>query len=498
MIFTEFRFFLFFAVIFALYWALQSNHWRKVWILACSYLFYGAWDWRFLSLIVASTLVDYLVGLKLGVSVGESPSASPASESAAASWGRRQWLMLSLGVNLGTLAFFKYANFFADSAVGFFGWLGLPVNSVTLSIVLPVGISFYTFQTLSYSIDVYKGNLQPQKSLLDFATFVTFFPQLVAGPIVRASDFLPQLETSRRFKQVNMRACLVLFMVGFFKKACVSDNLAPIVDQYFTAPETYTVLSSWIGVLSYTTQIYCDFSGYTDMAIACAGFLGYELCVNFNFPYFSTSITDFWRRWHISLSTWLKDYLYIPLGGNRGSQWFMYRNLMLTMVLGGLWHGAAWTFVLWGALHGGALIVQKEWSKWVARPAPRSDLVARSGQKSGQKSGRSLTHLWAIPITFYWVCITWIFFRADSFATAITVIRAFVGGRSLGTQQLNTGILSILAVLALLHWLTAQQVWTKALAQLPAQLFAVGYGFAAAILLTLMPIGYSAFIYFQF
>ncbi|MEL7520851.1 MAG: MBOAT family O-acyltransferase, partial [Cyanobacteria bacterium J06553_1] len=307
MIFTEFRFFIFFAVVFGVYWALRSNGWRKAWILACSYAFYGAWDWRFLSLIIGSTLVDYVVGLNL-VKCDDSSKVNSSK-------AKRSWLALSLCVNLGALAFFKYANFFADSAVGFFSWMGLPVNSVTLGIVLPVGISFYTFQTLSYSLDIYAGQLQPKKNLLDLATFVAFFPQLVAGPIVRAADFLPQLEIARSFDQVNVRACLTLFMVGFFKKACVSDNLAPIVDKYFAAPDTFDAISSWIGVLSYTVQIYCDFSGYSDMAIACAGLLGYELCVNFNFPYFASSITDFWRRWHISLSTWLKDYLYIPVGG---------------------------------------------------------------------------------------------------------------------------------------------------------------------------------------
>ncbi|MEN8445884.1 MAG: MBOAT family O-acyltransferase, partial [Cyanobacteria bacterium J06555_13] len=365
MIFTELRFLLFFAVVFGIYWSLQRNGWRKAWILLCSYAFYGAWDWRFLSLIIGSTLVDYIVGLQLG-----KEETAPGI--------RRRWLMLSLVVNLGALAFFKYANFFATSAVGFFGWLGVPVNSVTLNVVLPVGISFYTFQTLSYSLDIYARRLAPRKSLLDLATFVAFFPQLVAGPIVRASDFLPQLERSRTFSQINVRACLTLFLTGFFKKACVSDNLAPIVDRFFADPASFDALSAWIGVFSYTTQIYCDFSGYSDMAIACAGLLGYELCINFNFPYFASSVTDFWRRWHISLSTWLKDYLYIPLGGNRGGQLFTYRNLLITMVLGGLWHGAAWTFVVWGALHGGALVVHREWRRFAADRFSRRHVLGRS------------------------------------------------------------------------------------------------------------------------
>ena len=486
MIFTEFRFFLFFGLVFGVYWALRNNGWRKSWILLCSYAFYGAWDWRFLSLIIGSTLVDYVVGLNLIKTDSQRV--------------RRGWLMLSLLVNLGALAFFKYAGFFAESAVGFFGWLGLPVNSVTLSIVLPVGISFYTFQTLSYSLDIYAGKLEPKKSLLDLATFVAFFPQLVAGPIVRAADFLPQLDVARSFSQVNVRACLTLFMVGFFKKACVSDNLAPIVDRYFAEPGAFDALSGWIGVLSYTVQIYCDFSGYSDMAIACAGLLGYELCENFNFPYFASSITDFWRRWHISLSTWLKDYLYIPLGGNRGGQLFTYRNLLLTMVLGGLWHGAAWTFVVWGALHGGALIAHKEWSKWMKqRPAFDGDIRTQSVatlKRKPQMPQWAQILSWAL--TFYWVCITWVFFRADSFASAMTVLRSFVLFESLGAQQISAGVLAFLAALLALHWLTMKKVWTGAIAQLPTQLFAVGYGFAAAIILTLVPVGYTAFIYFQF
>ena len=470
MIFTEFRFLIFFAIVYAVYWTLHSNRWRKVWILVCSYAFYGAWDWRFLSLIIGSTLVDYVVGRKLYQHQGE-PNI------------KRRWLMVSLAVNLGALAFFKYANFFADSAVGLFSWLGLPVNQVTLGIVLPVGISFYTFQTLSYSLDIYAGKLKPRESLLDLATFVAFFPQLVAGPIVRASDFLPQLDSLRSFGQVNLRSCLTLFLVGFFKKACISNNLAPIVDQYFSAPDTYTALSSWIAVLSYTVQIYCDFSGYSDMAIACAGLLGYNLCINFNFPYFASSITDFWRRWHISLSTWLKDYLYIPLGGNRGSTLFTYRNLMLTMVLGGLWHGAAWTFVIWGFLHGGALIIHKEWSHW----AKRIPTLVKSSA------------FWGIPLTFYWVCITWVFFRAESFGSAMTVLNSFVLLRSPGTEQLSTSILSAFILLATIHWFASHQaVWTKAIAQIPAQVYAVGYGFIAALILTLMPVGQTPFIYFQF
>ncbi len=488
MLFTEFRFFIFFAIVFSVYWALRSNGWRKVWILTCSYGFYSLWDWRFVAILASSTLVSYVAGLNIAKSEN--------------SKAKRSWLLVGLLINLGALAFFKYANFFADSTVDFFNLVGLPVNSVTLNIVLPVGISFYTFQTLSYVIDIYTGRLQPRKSLLDFATFVSFFPQLVAGPIVRATKFLPQLDVARSFSQVNVRACLVLFMVGFFKKACVSDNLAPIVNRYFDAPDTYNVLSSWIAVLSYTVQIYCDFSGYSDMAIACAGLLGYDLCLNFDFPYFASSITDFWRRWHISLSTWLKDYLYIPLGGSRGGQLFTDRNLLLTMVIGGLWHGAAWTFVVWGAMHGGALVAHKHWSKLMQKPSAASKIAGKTDGAAGTASkGRQANNsgnLWGILLTFYWVCITWVFFRAESFGKAIMVLKSFVLFNSPGTQQISLSVLGILVGLALLHWLTAREVWTKAIASLPNQLFAVGYGFAAALILTLVPVGYTTFIYFQF
>ncbi|MEO1592670.1 MAG: MBOAT family O-acyltransferase, partial [Cyanobacteria bacterium J06632_22] len=395
---------------------------------------------------------------------------------------RRHWLMISLCTNLGVLGVFKYFNFFADSATHFLGWLGLPANGVTLSLVLPVGISFYTFQTLSYTLDVYFGKLEPERSLLNLACFIAFFPQLVAGPIVRAIDFLPQLQTPRRFRQVDVRACLILFLVGFFKKACVSDNLAPLVDTYFSAPQDYTALSAWIGVLSYAIQIYCDFSGYSDMAIAVAGLLGYELCLNFDAPYFASSITAFWRRWHISLSTWLKDYLYIPLGGNRGGGLLTYRNLLLTMLLGGLWHGAAWTFVFWGGLHGAALVVHREWAR---RISPYRLLSQTAG-------------VWGIALTFYWVCFTWIFFRADSFTTALTVVQGFVLLQSPGTQQLPVALLGAFGILAVLHWGFANPQWKQQLLRLPGQLFATGYGFATAALLTLMPTGYVPFIYFQF
>ena len=468
MIFTEFRFLFFFLIAFSVFWLLHRNGRRKFWLLLCSYVFYGAWDWRFLSLIFISTVVDYIVGVKLF-------QASRPTH-------KKQWLLVSLIANLGILGFFKYFNFFIESTTQFFGFLGIPLSLATLNIVLPVGISFYTFQTMSYSLDIYSGKLKPVKTFLDFALYVSFFPQLVAGPIVRASTFLPQLEEPRKFEQVHFKACLMIFLIGFIKKACISDRLSPIVDQFFAAPDTYTASSAWMGVLFYAVQIYCDFSGYSDMAIACAGFLGYKLCLNFDFPYFAGNITSFWRRWHISLSTWLRDYLYIPLGGNRGTKLFIYKNLMLTMLLGGLWHGAGWNFIIWGALHGGALIVHREWQRSV----------------TGYKSLSTVMKVIGPLLTFYWVCLTWIFFRSTDFHTATIVFKSFVFFDSPGSHDLGIHLLWILVILSIVHFVAYQQLWKNWWEKAPDWVFAVWYGVAVSIAILFVAPNYSAFIYFQF
>jgi alginate O-acetyltransferase complex protein AlgI len=469
MIFSELRFLAFFAFVFGVHWALRSNTARKRFLLLVSYAFYAAWDVRFLSLILLSTFVDYFVGRALGA-----PGRSDRS--------RKRLLATSVVVNLGLLGVFKYCDFFVSSAAALLAWLGLGVSFETLGIVLPVGISFYTFQTMSYTLDVYAGKLAPRKRLLDIALFVAFFPQLVAGPIVRAKTYLPQLDEARSFARVPVRACLVLFLTGLIKKSCVSDNLSPFVDEYFAAPEQYTALSAWIAVLLYAVQIYCDFSGYSDMAIACAGLLGYRLCANFAFPYCALSITDFWRRWHISLSSWLRDYLYIPLGGNRGTKWFTYRNLMWTMLLGGLWHGAAWRFVVWGGLHGLALIAAREWSARVRRES-LPFLVARF-------LGR--------PLTFYWVCLAWIFFRAQDMDAAWTTVKSYVLLRSPGTAQLDPVLLLVFAALALVHVAEFKATWTAALERIPRPVFAVGYALAFHAALLFFPANVQPFIYFQF
>jgi len=347
---------------------------------------------------------------------------------------------------------------------------------------------------MSYTIDVYRRKLEPVRSLLDLACFIGFFPQMVAGPIVRASQFLPQLRTIRRFADVDGRGALVLFLTGFIKKACIADGVAPFVDRYFDAPWNFTAASGWVAVLFYAIQIYCDFSGYTDMAIATAGLLGYQLPLNFRFPYFAATISDFWHRWHISLSSWLRDYLYIPLGGNRGGAWFVYRNIMITMLLGGLWHGGAWTFVIWGGLHGVALVVHRAWSR-------RRDVLPdiRDMEKHSLPRGpRTIVGWFSWLLTVYWVCFAWIFFRAVDLPHAVPALRSFLLLRGNGTQDLGAWMLWIVAGLAFVHWLNFRGVFSKWWRRPAAPVFAAGYGCAFAVVLLFIPPHYVPFIYFQF
>ena len=468
MIFTEARFFLFFAVVFLVHWTLRRELLRKLWLLGCSYFFYAAWDWRFLSLIVISTVVDY--GVARAIVAAKEPRS------------RRRWLLLSLLCNLGLLGVFKYFNFFSESLHQALTAAGATVSPITLSITLPVGISFYTFQTLSYTIDVYRGKLEPRKSILDMALFVAFFPQLVAGPIVRARDYLPQLDRPRLFSQIQVRTCLLLFLVGFIKKACISDNVSVIVDAYFASPLSFNGESAWLATVGYAVQIYCDFSGYSDMAIATAGLLGFNLCINFAHPYFASDIQVFWRRWHISLSSWLRDYLYIPLGGNKGGTLYRYRNLMLTMLLGGLWHGAAWQFVVWGGLHGIALVAHSEWSKRVSSPL--------EGTVVGSVIGTAMT--------FYWVCLAWIFFRAPGLAQALAAARAYLTFQGAGTEALSSSWWLLFALLGGAHFLAYRRKLQGFFERQSPWLFAGGYGFLWALALAFIPSQAAPFIYFQF
>lgn len=348
MLFNSFDFLLFFVVVFIVQRLLPHRQ-RNLFLLATSYFFYSCWDWRFLSLIMISTLVDFYCGRAIfGSNVNKI---------------RKRYIVISILTNLGILGFFKYAGFFVDSANILISSLGHNPTSFHLNIVLPVGVSFYTFQTMSYTIDIYRKQVKPAENIIDFALFVAFFPQLVAGPIERAKNFLPQvLKKPVVSSSMIMEGGWLVFW-GLFKKSVIADNMAIIVDQAFSS-SSLAGGDLLIAVYAFAIQIYCDFSGYSDMARGIAKMMGYNLMLNFKVPYFATNPSEFWRRWHISLSSWLRDYLYIPLGGNRNGRLQTYRNLFVTMLLGGLWHGAAWKFVLWGAYHGTLLALHRIMSKF--------------------------------------------------------------------------------------------------------------------------------------
>ena len=337
MLFNSFTFLVFFVVVFGLYWFVFKKHYKyqNILLLISSYVFYGWWDWRFLSLILFSTIVDFYVGRVLGQTTKNKH--------------RRFLLWISIAVNIGLLGFFKYYNFFIDNWVDVWSKLGVTMHKSTLQIILPVGISFYTFQTLSYTIDLYLNKIKPEKSIINFAAFVAFFPQLVAGPIERAKNLLPQFSIQRKFSYQKAISGLHLIIWGLFKKVVIADTCATYVNVIFDNYEQMNTLSLLLGTVYFAFQIYGDFSGYSDIAVGLSRLLGFDLMRNFNYPYFSRDIAEFWRRWHISLSTWFRDYVYIPLGGSRVSKIKQVRNVFVIFLVSGFWHGANWTFIVWGS-----------------------------------------------------------------------------------------------------------------------------------------------------
>ncbi len=396
MTFNSLQYALFLPLVLAAYWMLGRRA-QNVLLLVASYVFYGAFDWRFLGLLMLSTLTDFVVGRVLEGTDDERR--------------RKRIFLVSLAVNLGILGFFKYFDFFLTDGARLLDQLGIDVSPPVLRILLPVGISFYTFHGISYAFDVYRRKIEPTRSLLDFAVFVAFFPQLVAGPIGRAHLQLPQFGRERtRPDGPEIRRAAVLILLGLFKKVAIADMLAPYVNDAFASPETTSSLGLLVGVWAFAFQIYGDFSGYSDIARGSSSLLGISLPENFNQPYLSRSVTEFWRRWHISLSNWLRDYLYIPLGGNRGSGLLTYRNLLLTMLIGGLWHGAALTFVVWGGLHGLYLAGERRFTRVVDEDAWRPWSLRRD--------------LVRTVVTFQLVCLAWVFFRADSISGAL----GYLGG----------------------------------------------------------------------
>jgi len=405
MLFNSLDFAVFFPIFFLLYWLVAKNlELRNVFLLLSSYVFYAWWDWRFLFLIIFSSILDYVIGQKLGKLKNKK--------------SRKGLLLISLLSNLGLLAYFKYANFFIDSFVNSFNFLGGSLDSFSLNIILPVGISFYTFQTLSYTIDIYRNKITPTKNWISFFAFVAFFPQLVAGPIERASHLLPQFSKVYKFKYSALKSGLLLVAFGLFKKMVIADRLAILVNQVYSDPTAHSGQELIIATVFFAFQIYCDFSGYSDIAIGLARTMGFDLMKNFNAPYFSKSITEFWRRWHISLSTWFRDYVYIPLGGSKNGTYKTYLNLFIVFVVSGLWHGAAITFIIWGAIHGIIIVLEKAFSN-------NKLTIKRSGLISGT---------FFMLFTFTMVSVAWVFFRANSFSDSIYIVKNLLNFN----QEINT------------------------------------------------------------
>jgi len=475
MLFPTVQFAAFLTVVFAGNWLLmrRPGPWRGF-MLAASYFFYGFWDWRFVALLIGTTAVNQWFALRI---------------SRSASSGRRRLLLRgAIGANLAVLGFFKYYGFLVVSVTGALESFGIRPNLPLLEIVLPVGISFFTFVAISYVVDVYRGTLEPAPAL-DFAVFLAFFPRLVAGPIVRGSEFLPQLHPPRDSRHIDAGRAFYLIFIGLAKKIVIADLLATtLVDPVFASPRLHTGLAILVAVYGYAIQIYADFSAYSDIAIGVALLLGFQLPDNFNAPYAATSIGDFWRRWHMTLSRWLRDYLYVSLGGNRRGRLLTYRNLMLTMLLGGLWHGAAWRFVIWGGLHGIWLCTERWWGQRRAARglAPiRSTVALRVAQRIA---------------TFHLVALAWVFFRADSVSSAWLIITRIFTAFEFSAPGVTPAIILAIAVGLAAQYVPRWQV----------ERGLIGFtrlrpAFQAAVLaLTLMVIdalgseGVASFIYFSF
>jgi alginate O-acetyltransferase complex protein AlgI len=464
----------FFVAVFSLYWTLPW-HRARVWLLlGASYYFYASWSPALAFIVFASALMDYC--LARGMEKVESRR------------GRRLLLGVSLVVNLGILGYFKYANFFLHSLEASLQAAGLQAAFRPLQVVLPVGISFYTFEAINYTVDVYRRRIPAERNLAHFLLFILFFPHLVAGPIVRARGFLPQVARPKRWDWLRFQLGVQLFLLGLFKKLVLADRMSLYADPVFADPGLYGTFASWVGTLAYAVQIYCDFSGYTDMALGAAHMLGYKLAQNFNMPYLSANVSEFWRRWHISLSSWLRDYLYIPLGGSRGGRALVYRNLLLTMTLGGLWHGASWTFVAWGLAHG-LLLIGHRLVQGFAGAWPR--LAGLLETAPGTAVRRAVTLLCVV--------LAWVPFRATTFGSAAVLLGNLVRPHAgLGCAWPYAGFYFPLALVVLGHLIGHFDLGRRLMKGLPGPALGLGYAAALSLVLLLNLNVDHAFIYFQF
>ncbi len=477
MLFNSIPFAIFLPIVFLLYWSMQKRSLllQNSFILITSYVFYGWWNWRFLSLIVLSSFVDYLVGIYL-------PKTNKRNK-------RRLLLTISIVVNLGLLGFFKYYNFFVFSFTELLNSIGLSADSHTLNLILPVGISFYTFKKLSYTIDIFHEKIKPTTNIIAFFSFVAFFPQLLAGPIDRASTLLPQFLKKRHFSDPMARDGLRQMLSGFMKKMIIADNLSPIVEDIFSNHAQYDGLSLVIGLFFLAIQLYCDFSGYSDIAIGTAKLFGFNLMQNFAFPYFSRDIAEFWRRWHISLSTWLRDYVYVPLCGKRPSRRKKAVNIVLTFTLCGLWHGASWTYVLWGFIHGLYFLPMT-----LAKRHPRF-----IGTAAQDRFFPSAKEVFAIILTFTATTFAWIFFRSSSLSQAFDYITRIISVPYLNLNYSQYIPLFFAIVLLLfLEWIQRTKEHFLQIENLHVILRWMIYFSAIILLLVFGAFGSNEFIYFQF
>lgn len=473
MLFNSNTFLLFLPIVFILYWfaANKSLRLQNFLLLVASYIFYGWWDWRFLFLIAFSTVIDFIAGNKI---YGSNNKRT-----------RKAWLAVSVIINLGLLGFFKYYNFFADSFVTAVASLGYNIEPWTLNIILPVGISFYTFQTMSYSLDIYKNKLEPSKDIIAFGAYVSFFPQLVAGPIERAAHLLPQIASKRTFNYIQAVHGMRLIVWGMFKKVVIADSLAPVVNNIFNHYESFSGATILLGTIYFAFQIYCDFSGYSDIAIGTSKLFGFELMSNFKFPYFSKNIAEFWKRWHISLSSWFRDYLYIPLGGSREGKFKALRNIFIVFVVSGFWHGANWTFIAWGSIHGLLYIP----IFFFRKDDNRKDLISKNKVLTIIKNG------FGVASTFSIVTLAWLFFRCESVAKAIAMLKKIAWGITGGIEL--EGMLRYVVALIFIELLIRKDERNPA----PFKRSFIRKAFYSMLVIAIMmhwDNDFKEFIYFQF
>lgn len=477
MLFNSLGFAVFLPIIFILYWFLlkKDYRWQNVMLLLASFFFYACWDWRFLFLLLFSILLDFFSAKQIERSAKESHA--------------KFWLVISIGINLGFLGFFKYYNFFIESFVDLLQGFGFKANVWLLTVILPVGISFYTFHGLSYIIDVYKKRIKAEHNFVDYALFVSYFPLLVAGPIERATHLLPQIKKKRVFNYENAVDGLRQMLWGFFKKMVIADNCAPIVNEIFANYQTESASNLVLGAVLFAVQIYGDFSGYSDIALGVSRMFGIELLKNFSFPYFSRDIAEFWRRWHISLSSWFRDYLYIPLGGSKGGLWMKVRNTFIIFLVSGFWHGANWTFIIWGGLN--ALFFMP----LLLSNSNRNNLetVAKG------KFFPSIREILAIAITFSLTCFAWIFFRADSVSQAIHYIaRLFDASLFTMPSYFKLKVFALCLFLFFIEWLNRDKFHGLEIKNYNKWLRRLLYLLIIFIIIRFANTEENQFIYFQF